>query len=55
MHLPSAGMIRFRFDGSASLHLSPKKAPRGKAQDRGLAGGRKGGGFPPRNLLGTLR
>jgi hypothetical protein len=22
MHLPSAGMIRFRFDGFASLHLS---------------------------------
>jgi hypothetical protein len=23
MHLPSAGMIRFRFDGFALLHLSP--------------------------------
>ena len=23
LHLPSAGMIRFRFNGSASLHLSP--------------------------------
>jgi hypothetical protein len=23
MHLPSAGMIRFRFDGFANLHLSP--------------------------------
>ena len=27
MHLPSAGMIRFRFNGSASLHLSPFRHP----------------------------
>ncbi len=27
MHLPSAGMIRFRFDGFASLHLSPSGHP----------------------------
>jgi hypothetical protein len=27
MHLPSAGMSRFRFNGSASLHLSPKGHP----------------------------
>jgi hypothetical protein len=27
MHLPSAGMIRFRFNGSALLHLSPFRHP----------------------------
>ena len=27
MHLPSAGMIRFRFDGFASLHLSRSGHP----------------------------
>ena len=27
MHLPSAGMIRFRFDGFTSLHLSPSGHP----------------------------
>jgi hypothetical protein len=27
MHLPSAGMIRFRFNGSAFLHLSPFRHP----------------------------
>jgi len=29
MHLPSAGMIRFRFDGFAGQRLSPDGAPRG--------------------------
>jgi hypothetical protein len=45
MHLPSAGMIRFRFDGFASLHLSPglpARAPRGKTKDSGLPGRGKG-------------
>lgn len=27
MHLPSAGMIRFRFDGFARTHLSPSGHP----------------------------
>ncbi len=27
MHLPSAGMSRFRFNGSAFLHLSPYGHP----------------------------
>ena len=27
MHLPSAGMSRFRFNGSALLHLSPFRHP----------------------------
>jgi hypothetical protein len=27
MHLPSAGMIRFRFDGFAHAHLSPSGHP----------------------------
>jgi hypothetical protein len=27
LNLPSAGMIRFRFDGSASLHLRPYGHP----------------------------
>jgi hypothetical protein len=27
MHLPSAGMIRFRFDGFARAHLSPSGHP----------------------------
>jgi hypothetical protein len=27
LNLPSAGMIRFRFDGSASLHLRPLGHP----------------------------
>jgi len=27
MHLPSAGIIRFRFDGFASLHLSRWRLP----------------------------
>ena len=43
MHLPSAGMSRFRFNGSASLHLSPIRAPRGKEEHSADAPRRKGG------------
>ena len=43
--LPSAGMIRFRFNGSASSHLSPipkDRTPRGWGQPRRQRGLRKG-------------
>jgi hypothetical protein len=40
MHLPSAGMIRFRFDGFA-FASQPVKAPRGTAQDSGGRAARK--------------
>jgi hypothetical protein len=35
MHLPSAGMIRFRFDGFASLHLSRLRHPEVATRIRG--------------------
>jgi hypothetical protein len=37
--LPSAGMIRFRFDGFASLHLRPDGHPEVSARIVGCAAG----------------
>ena len=48
MHLPSAGMIRFRFDGIA-FASQPFQAPRGVAKDMGLRGRRKGDCDLPEN------
>lgn len=45
MHLPSAGMIRFRFDGFTprQAHLSPVgRTPRGGTERIAIRGGRKG-------------
>lgn len=38
MHLPSAGMIRFRFNGSAFASQAARP-PRGIAKDRAMTGG----------------
>ena len=53
MHLPSAGMIRFRFDGFAfasqpigSFQRNDRGAPRGKAKHRQTVAGCKGGVCP---------
>ena len=41
MHLPSAGMIRFRFDGFA-FASQPVKAPRGEVENTEMPTVRKG-------------
>jgi hypothetical protein len=46
MHLPSAGMIRFRFDGFA-FASQPVKAPRGSPKDRAKRGRCKGAALGP--------
>ncbi|ARE40807.1 hypothetical protein RGUI_2666 [Rhodovulum sp. P5] len=41
-YLPSAGPSRVRFNGFASLHLSPCRAPRGRTKTRGRRGAVQG-------------
>jgi hypothetical protein len=54
MHLPSAGMIRFRFDGFA-FASQPVRAPRGMGKDRANRGGCKASGGAGREALELRR
>jgi hypothetical protein len=47
LNLPSAGMIRFRFDGSASLHLRPFGHPEVCVNIRRATAGARGEFFAP--------